>query len=187
LALGKKLLGGEAIGRSSEAIESSVVQHLKHWREVLVLLDKGLVLGLLLMVVVGQISNRKFSGKGLIVRVSHMIAEDLGPGRLLEFSKHGEGKGRLLWIDGVPVEVQEVITASTIGDVGKDHVIKNMCHLPRIMVECGYTSLLVITKHPVLLGPVLRGPEASLQVVVAGNLALQENGHLLHQRIIRNR
>ena len=112
---------------------------------------------------------------------------DFGPGRLLKLSKHGEGKGRLLRIGGVPVEVREVITASTIGDVGKDHVVKDISHLPRIMVERGYTSLLVITKHPVLLGPVLGSLEASLQVVVAGNLALQEHGHLLHQRIISNR
>ena len=116
-----------------------------------------------------------------------MIAEDLGLGRLLELSKHSEGQGSLLRIGGVPVEVREVITASTISDVGKDHVFKNMCHLPRIMVERGYTSLFVITKHLVRLGSVLGGLEASLQVVVAGNLALQEHGHLLHQRIIRNR
>ena len=55
-----------------------------------------------------------------------MIAEDLGPGRLLELSKYGEGKRRLLRIDGVPIEVGEVITASTIGDVGKDHVVKDI-------------------------------------------------------------
>ena len=55
------------------------------------------------------------------------------------------------------------------------------------MVERGYTSLLVITKHPVRLGPVLGGLEASLQVVVAGNLALQEHGHLLQQRIMSNK
>jgi hypothetical protein len=54
---------------------------------------------------------------------------------------HGEGKDKLLRLGGVPVEVREVIPASTIRNVGEDHMLKHMCHLPRIMVECRDTSL----------------------------------------------
>ena len=57
MALSKELLGGEAISQCSEAIKSSVEKHLKYWGEVLVLLHEGLVLGLLLTIVVGQVSN----------------------------------------------------------------------------------------------------------------------------------
>ena len=80
-----------------------------------------------------------------------------------------------------------MIPASTIRDVGKDHVLEHMCHLPQIMVECGDTSLLVIMNHRVLLGPVLGGLETPLQVVIAGPLALQVQSHPVHRRIISNR
>ena len=59
-----------------------------------------------------------------------------------------------------------------------------MCHLPRIMVESRDTSLLVLVNHLVDPGLVLGGLQTLLQVVVAGSLALQVRGHLLHQRVI---
>ena len=154
------------------------------WGEVLVLPHKGLVLGLLLTVVVGQVGKRWFCGKGLELGVLHAAAKDLILGGLREFGEHGEREEKLLQLGNVPVEVREVIPVSTISDVGEDHMLKHMCHLPQIMVESRDTSLLVLVNHLVDPGLVLGGLQTLLQVVVAGSLALQVRGHLLHQRVI---